>query len=149
MEPAVPCVDDDPPAGYHPMPDRPAIEAHTGPFYQREIAPGRWQMGFRVTTAKLNPMGFCHGGVLATFADAQGAVLKLARGLAVASPTVNLTLDYVDSAPEGAWVWSEPDLVRETGTLLFFQSLLKVEDRICVRVSGIYRLQRKRPLSVY
>lgn len=149
MEPALPCLTDDPPEGFFRMPDRPAIETPAGPFYQRQVAGGGWQMGFRVTTPKLNPMGFCHGGVLATFADAQGAVIKQARGLAVASPTVNLTLDYVDGAAEGDWVWSEPELVRETGTLLFFQSLLKVEDRICVRVSGIYRLQRKKPLRVY
>lgn len=145
----MPCLDDNPPEGFHPIPDRPAIEAHTGPVYQREIAPGRWQLGFRVTTAKLNPMGFCHGGVLATFADTQGTALKRALGLAVASPTVNLTLDYVSPAAEGDWVWSEPELLRETGTLLFFQSLLKVEDRVCVRVSGIYRLLRKTPLRVY
>ncbi|MCB1388243.1 MAG: PaaI family thioesterase [Rhodobacteraceae bacterium] len=140
---------DNPPEGFHPMPDRSPIETPSGPFYQREVTPGRWQMGFRVTRAKLNPMGFCHGGVLATFADAQGAVIKMARGLAVASPTINLTLDYLSSAEAGDWVWSEPELLRETGTLLFFQSLLKVEERVCVRVSGVYRLQRKKPLSAY
>lgn len=113
-----------------------------GPFYERRTAEGRWQLGFRVTPANLNSMGVCHGGVLALFADIQGSALKKYLGLQLQSPTVSISIDYVAPAPAGAWVQSEPELVRRTGTLLFFHSMIYAGETLCARASGIYRLLR-------
>ncbi|WP_417722488.1 PaaI family thioesterase [Salipiger sp.] len=137
-----PGAQDAPPEGFTQLTGRTAIESHIGPFYERRLEDGAWQLGFRVTTAKLNGMGNCHGGVLATFADIQGAALKKTIGLRVKSPTVSLSLDYVAPAPEGAWVQSTPEVVRETGRLLFFQALVTADGTPCLRASGIYKLER-------
>lgn len=79
-----------------------------------------------------------------TFADLQGSALKKELKLKLKSPTVNLSLDYVAPAREGAWVHSEPQLVRQTGALLFFQTVIYADGAPCVRASGIYRLLRNK-----
>lgn len=136
--------EDLPPDGFVVLENRAEAEASAGPFYERRSPDGRWQLGFRVTARKLNKMGVCHGGILATFADIQGSALKKSLGLRLLSPTVNLSLDYVAPARAGAWVESQPELVRQTETLLFFQSIFRADGIACVRASGIYRLRRHR-----
>lgn len=131
---------DNPPAGYEQLPDRVAYEKQAGPFYRRLGPSGRWQMGFRVTEGKLNAMGVCHGGVLATFADVLGSAVKRNLGLVRRSPTITLSLDFAAPAPLGAWVDSEPELVRETGSMLFISAIARADGVICLRASGIYRL---------
>ncbi|WP_202313396.1 PaaI family thioesterase [Mesorhizobium sp. L-8-10] len=133
--------EDDPPQGFFILGERPEVEVFAGPFYERLLADGQRQLGFRVTPRKLNKMGVCHGGVLALFADIQGGPLKRALNLAVDSPTINLSMDFVASAPRGSWVQSQPQLVRQTGGLLFFESKLHADGELCARVSGIYRLK--------
>lgn len=133
--------DDNPPDGFVMLADRPEAERFAGPFYERALADGARQLGFRVSRRKLNKMGVCHGGILALFADIQGSPLKRALGIAMDSPTINLTVDFVASAPAGAWVQSQPELVRKTGGLMFFESKFLADGELCARVNGIYRLK--------
>ena len=42
--------------------------AHTGPLYARWSGE-RLQLGFRVEHRHTNPLGICHGGMMASFAD--------------------------------------------------------------------------------
>lgn len=133
--------EDNPPDGFEVLTNRPDVEAFAGPFYERRAADGSRQLGFRVTRRKLNKMGVCHGGVLALFADIQGSPLKRSLGLAMDSPTINLNIDFVASAAAGAWVQSQPELVRQTGGLLFFEARFLADGLLCARVNGIYRLK--------
>jgi len=133
--------DDAPPSGFEPLRDRPDAELFAGPFYERELPDGTRQLGFRVTERKLNNMGMCHGGVLALFADIQAGVIKRAMKISADAPTINLSIDFVAPARLGAWVWSRPEVVRQTGGLLFLQSMVHADDQICLRLSGIYRLR--------
>jgi len=94
-----------------------------------------------VTPSKLNTMGACHGGVLAMFADIQGSVVKRRLNIEADGPTINLGIDFVAPVRAGACVWWQPELVRHTGGLLFFQSMIHADDEVCVRVNRAYRLQ--------
>lgn len=132
---------DMPPEGFVQLRDRAEAEMFAGPFYERQLPDGARQIGFRVTSRKLNKMGMCHGGVLALFADIQGSVIKRRLKISVDTPTINLGIDFVAPARAGAWVWSQPELVRHSGGLLFFQSMVHADEQICIRVSGIYRLR--------
>ncbi len=134
--------EDNAPDGFSQLRGRAEAEMFAGPFYERRTADGQWQLGFRVTRRKLNKMGVCHGGVIALFADIQGTALKKTLGLHVESPTINISVDYAASAPAGAWIQSQPELVRRTPALLFFQSLFLADGTVCARASGIYRLRR-------
>lgn len=135
---------DRPPAGFRPLLGRAEVEMVAGPFYERRTADGQCQLGFRVTPRKLNRMGVCHGGVLAVFADIQGSALKKSLDLVAESPTVTLGIDYAAPAHAGAWVQSQPELVRQTATLLFFHALFYADDTLCARASGIYYLSSRR-----
>ena len=131
--------DDNPPEGFVPTPQVAAPELYAGPYYERRVETG-YQLGFRVADRHLNVAGDCHGGVLATFADLQGYPIKKALNLAVVSPTISLSLDYVAPVKLGAWVQTEPQLVRRTKRLLFFASLITADGEVALRTNGIYRL---------
>jgi uncharacterized protein (TIGR00369 family) len=131
---------DCPPLGFTPLANRVELEHYAGPFYE-SATDGRWKIGFRVKARHLNRLGDCHGGILATFADLQGHVLKKKLGLVTKSPTISVTLDYVAPVKQDEWVEAEPELVRQTPRMLFFRSLVLANEQVVMRTSGIYRLR--------
>ena len=114
--------------------------ALAGPLYAR-LEGGRLLMGFRVQQQHSNPLGMCHGGMLATFAD---MLMPMAAMYQVAGerrflPTISLQLDYLAPAPLGAWVQGEADILRTTRNLIFAQGLVKADGAPALRVSGIFK----------
>ena len=108
-----------------------------GPLY---INRKRCRLAFRVGPEHVNPIGFCHGGALATFADSQVAAIRdRAFDGTAHSPTISLTIDYLASVPLGALVEMEVTLVRRTRTMLFTQALLMVDGENVARSNAIYR----------
>jgi uncharacterized protein (TIGR00369 family) len=90
----------EPPPGFLVQPQPGGFAQGFGPVYLHEEG-GR--IGFRVAEAHLNPVGVCHGGALASFADLQIIGVRAALGPVVKHrPTVNLSIDYVAPAPLGA-----------------------------------------------
>ncbi len=132
---------DEAPDGFVPTMHVRPFEHFAGPFYERAVDDGI-ELGFRVRDRHLNATGACHGGVLATFADIQGYALKKLLDLAVATPTITLSVDYLAPARDGDWVLGRPQLVKQTGKMLFFQSLCSAGEETVLRVNGIYRLTR-------
>jgi uncharacterized protein (TIGR00369 family) len=108
-----------------------------GPMCRR---PEEWLMCFRVESRHCNPVGNCHGGALATFADAQLLAMPGHTGDPTKhTPTVNLTMDYLAPAKLGQWVILKLELLRTTRTFLFTQGVLRTEDGAVARSSAIYR----------
>ena len=120
--------------------------AINGPLYLRSLARDAGltvHIGFRVEPRHANPMGNCHGGMLASFAD---MVLPLSihrlrpevgrRFL----PTINLQLDYLAPAMLGAWVQGEAQVLRVTRSMVFAQALITADEQPAVRVSGIFKI---------
>jgi uncharacterized protein (TIGR00369 family) len=112
-----------------------------GPLFVR-MHEGLFQMGFRVEPRHTNPMGICHGGMMATFCDMllpmatlwQGAVGK--RFL----PTISLQIDYLAATPLGAWVQGEAQVLRTTRSLVFAQGLVQADGAPVARVSGVFKI---------
>ena len=98
------------------------------------------RLGFRVAPHHANFTGVCHGGALATFADAQ-IVPFLPDPLAPHhySPTISLTVDYFAPVPVGAWVEASVLLAKLTRTMMFTQANLSVDGELVARSSAIYR----------
>ena len=95
---------------------------------------------FRVERRHSNPVGVCHGGAMATFADAQIiAVHAGAATIATHAPTVSLSIDYLAPTPLDAWVIGRVQLVRATRTLIFTQALFEADGTTVVRSNAIYR----------
>jgi uncharacterized protein (TIGR00369 family) len=100
------------------------------------------RLAFRVAENHINPVGGCHGGAMATFADTQ--LMALRRGAesgASHSPTISLSVDYFAPAALDAWVEAAVSLVKQTRTMLFTQAIMTVDGDAIARSSAIYRLR--------
>jgi len=112
-----------------------------GPLY------GKWTpesvvLGFRVQARHTNPMGICHGGMLATLCD---MLVPLANGyrpggLRQFLPTISLQIDYMGPAPLGAWVQGQAQVLKTTRNMLFGQGLVTADGALSLRFSGVFKL---------
>ncbi len=130
------------PAGFKPRNFGEGFTLVNGPLYTRRTE-GGLQMGFRVEARHTNPMGICHGGMMATFCDmlcpmTAHVVCKEATGRFL--PTISLQIDYLASAPLGAWVQGEAEVLRATRNLVFMQGLVTADGVNVARVSGVFKI---------
>lgn len=125
------------PDGFAPARMGGGFGAGFGPTYiDRE---GR-RMGFRCSEVHSNPVGTCHGGALATFVDTfVKAVRPGADEGQPHNPTISLTVDYLAPIPVGAWVEAKVELVKQTRTMLFIQSIITADGETVARSNAIYR----------
>src|SRR3546814_11844585 len=97
-------------------------------------------MAFRVAERHANPIDTCHGGALATFADAMiAAVHAGAESGQAHTPTITLTVDYLAPVAVSELVEADVQLVKSTRTMLFVQSLMIANGKIVARASAIHR----------
>jgi uncharacterized protein (TIGR00369 family) len=118
-----------------------AFVNHCGPVFGK-LEDGRLVLGFRVGRHHVNPLEFCHGGMLATFSDILLACSAMyqpqARGRIL--PTISLQLDYLTAAPLGAWVEGRAEILRTTRSMIFSQGLVTVDGDPAVRISCISKI---------
>jgi uncharacterized protein (TIGR00369 family) len=130
------------PEGFHAREFGGGFIGVNGPLYARRTAAGV-QLGFRVEARHCNPMGICHGGMMATFCDMllpiSAHALSKEIGLRFL-PTINLQVDYLAASPLGAWVQGEAQLLRATRSLVFMQGLVQADGANVARVSGIFKI---------
>lgn len=128
------------PEGFRPVVVGGSFVAHNGPLFGR-LLDGRLQLGFRVEERHTNPMGICHGGMMATFADMLIPCAAMYRpdGERRFLPTISLQIDYMGSAPLGAWVQGEGEVLRTTRNMLFGQAMVNADGVPALRVSGIFK----------
>lgn len=113
-----------------------------GPLYLRRTEAGL-QLGFRVERRHCNPMGICHGGMMATFCDMLLPISAHALSTELGNrflPTINLQIDYLAASPLGSWVQGEAQLLRATRSLVFMQGLVNADAVPVARVSGIFKI---------
>lgn len=128
------------PAGFRKLNIGGPFVRHNGGLY------GRWtgthaQVAFRVGPDHVNPAGTAHGGMLATLCDmlipcAANYQEKL-QGRFL--PTINLSIDYIGFALLGAWVVGQADILKRTSNLMFAQGLIRADDQVIMRLSGVYK----------
>lgn len=134
------------PPGFRPIAIGGEFLKTVGPMY------GRWdgervRLGFRVEDRHGNVARAGHGGMLATFADMQMAVVTHYQWPDIAGhmfPTISMTTDFVAPAPMGAWVEGTADVIRATKTLVFLQGTATAEGETILRFSGVYKIGPKR-----
>jgi uncharacterized protein (TIGR00369 family) len=134
------------PAGFAPMPMGGEFIAANGPFYllHHEAAGGVVvKLGFRVEARHCNPMGICHGGMLASFCDMLLPISVHRKSAEVGRrflPTVSLQLDYMSPAPLGAWIEGEAEVLKVTRAMVFAQGLVHAGGKAAVRCSGVFKI---------
>ena len=133
------------PEGFRPLRVGGPYMQHNGPLYGRfthEQGRARVLIGFRVGPQHTNPVGVCHGGMLATLADMLAAICvpyqtDLPRHFL---PTISLQMDFLAPAKLGAWVQAQADVLRMTRNLVFTQGFIRADDELALRVSAIYKI---------
>ena len=113
-----------------------------GPLYLRKVE-GGVQLGFRVERRHCNPMGICHGGMIATFCDMLLPISAHYLSEQIGKrflPTINLQVDFLAASPLGAWVQGEAQLLHTTRSLVFMQGLVQADGNTVARVSGIFKI---------
>ena len=139
-----------PAAGFVPMRLGDGFVGVNGPLYLKHDG-ALVQMGFRVEHRHTNPMGNCHGGMLASFADMLLPMSIHRKAPEIGHkflPTVSLQIDYLAPAPLGAWVQGEADVLRTTRSLVFAQGLVTADGVPCLRVSGIFKIGKEFPAAM-
>ena len=129
------------PDGFRPARIHGDFIAFNGPLHAR-LTGDTIQLGFRVEQRHTNPLGICHGGMLATFVDMLvpcTAMYEPGRERRFL-PTISLQIDYLGPSPLGAWVQGEAQILRTTRNMVFGQGLVSADDVPCVRMSGIFKL---------
>jgi uncharacterized protein (TIGR00369 family) len=130
------------PPGFKPLPTMGGFLETNGPLYVRHEG-DLVRLGFRVEARHTNPVGICHGGMMATFCDMLMPISIHRKSKEVGMrflPTINLQIDYLAPAPLGAWVEGEAEVLKVTRSLIFGQGLVTADGEIAVRVSGIFKI---------
>ncbi len=129
------------PEGFRPVKVGGPFISQNGPFYAK-WADERLLLGFRVELRHTNPLGMCHGGMLAAFSDMLipcAAMYQQAMERRFL-PTISLQIDYMGAAPLGAWVQGEASVLKTTRNMLFGQGLVTADGEPALRISGIFKL---------
>jgi len=130
------------PAGFRPVAVPGEFIAVNGPLYLLHEGE-QVQLGFRVEARHTNPLGICHGGMMASFCDML-LPLTVHRRVSTISrrflPTISLQIDYLAPTPLGAWVQGEAQVLRTTRTMVFAQGLVTADGVPVARTSGIMKI---------
>lgn len=129
------------PEGFRPVKFGGPFISHNGPLYAKWTGE-RVLLGFGVEQRHTNPLGMCHGGMLASLADMliPCAALYQTQAERRFLPTISLQIDYMGAVALGAWVQGEADILRSTRNMLFGQGLISADGQPVLRISGIFKI---------
>ncbi|UIF90130.1 PaaI family thioesterase [Cupriavidus sp. UYPR2.512] len=126
----------DVPEGFVPLRRMSGYMAGFGQLY---LHAQRRTLAVRIDESHLNNLGIPHGGMLATLADtAIGMMMSLETGRAKSAVTVNLSLDYLDSARLGDWVEARVEFDKLGSRLRYGTCRLVSGERCLLRATAIF-----------
>lgn len=134
-------IDQGAPPGYVVVQMGGPFVALNGPLWVAELGDSK-RVGLRVQRKHCNVMGFCQGGMLATFADMMMPVSMYGRPEFVSRPsflpTVSLQIDYIAPVFLNDWLEGTTEIIKITRSLVFAQGVVRVDGKPVLRCSGIY-----------
>lgn len=110
-----------------------------GPLHHKVGAP-ILHLGLRVERKHCNSMGTVHGGLLASFADiasVRALIAPLTNGKKALS--LNLNLDFIGTASEGAWLEAHVTIKKGSGGVGFTHCEIKEGDRLVMTASATFK----------
>ena len=113
-----------------------------GPFFYllTDLPDEPARVGFRVESRHCNPMGNCHGGMLATMLDiGLGFIGLQSSGEKIGIPTISMSIDFLQVAANGEWIETRARLVHATRRILFMEGTLVTSSGPVARGNAIYR----------
>lgn len=139
-------MDDSPPVpeGYQPHSRSSPLTEPWEPLYARQTE-GTVQLAVALRRVHCNSRGLAHGGLIAALADnAMGlsavTTARAARPDQAGAVTVNLSLDFIDSARPGEWLEVIPRVLKCGQSLAFVECRVQCGDRVVARGNATFRL---------
>lgn len=109
-----------------------------GPLLSRPSEDGV-EFGLRIDERHLNELGFAHGGVLATLADAAlGFTAAFQSDPPALLITASLTIDFAGAVREGELVVAAVDVQRVGKRMAFANCYLESDGRRVARASAVF-----------
>ncbi|MBM3112566.1 PaaI family thioesterase [Pseudomonas sp. P66] len=125
----------DVPEGFEPMQGSGFVPSIGAIYVNRQ----RRSMGARIAQSHLNPLGFAHGGMLATLIDTSfGMAIKLTTQTEVPPVTVCLNIEYLSPAYPGSWVESTVEIQKIGARLANASCVLKDGERLIAKGNAIF-----------
>lgn len=125
-------------AGWLHWPNDP-YEAQSGPFYTRHDANGTTRCAFRVAPHHLNAGGVIHGGCLMTFADMALFAVAWPELRGRKAVTINLSAQFVGTAPVGSLVEATGDIVQVSRRLVTTRCVIASDGQSILSATAMIR----------
>ncbi|GHF25331.1 thioesterase [Kordiimonas sediminis] len=127
-----------PPEGYEPIVSNSPFGWRSGPLFEKKTTDG-WLRGFRVLENHCNVGGFCHGGMIMTFADIvmSRAVLEKADRPFV---TVRMVTDFTGPAALGDWVTGHARICGLEGSLVSLNGEICVDNTPIAGLNAVFKI---------
>ncbi|HEX4742213.1 MAG TPA: PaaI family thioesterase [Caulobacteraceae bacterium] len=133
----------EPPAGYVLQAGRGSFTTHNGPYFYDPSAADGARQAFFALGRHCNGLGLIHGGMISAFLD--GLLASAAARATGATPvTMHLSVDFLDMGRAGDWVMGEARVTRAARDVAFVEGRAHVRQRDLARVSGVFKLMKRR-----
>ena len=105
----------------------------------------RLEMGVLLNESHLNNLEKCHGGLYMTLMDfALSTEVCHATDTFVGTPTVSFSIDFMESARAGDFIWADTEVLKTTRTLAFTQGVIRCADKALARASATFKLPNEK-----
>lgn len=118
-----------------------------GPFWERDLN-GTLSLGFIADDRHKNRAGNVQGGMLATLADLALGVTARNDDRLRRQATIELNLQYIDSAKTGEFIVASCEVLRQTSNLAFMRGVIEADAKVVASISGVWRILKGRHLAV-
>lgn len=113
-----------------------------GPLLSRQVDEG-WEYGLQARDIHLNAANIIHGGVITTLLDQALSALAWQHAGRVPCVTMQLNINFVDSARLGDLMIASGRVVRATRSVLFLDGEIRINGRIIATAQGIFKTASK------
>lgn len=115
-----------------------------GPIWRRR-AGEVYHYGFRAEDRHANLNGVVQGGMMMTLADrGMGRTVRMAHDDKPVA-TVHFSYDFIAPALIGHFLELHPKITRQTGALVFMESVVMDGDRMIGRAHGVWKKLKAKP----
>ncbi|WP_375687818.1 PaaI family thioesterase [Pseudooceanicola sp. LIPI14-2-Ac024] len=117
-----------------------------GPILRRPDASGVYHYGFHAEERHSNLNGVVQGGMLMTLADrGMGRTVRIAHDDRPVA-TVHFSYDFIAPGLIGSFIELHPRITRQTGSLVFMESLVFSGDTLIGRSNGVWKKLKAKPV---
>ena len=123
---------------------KPGFMKHNGGILFKTISKDEYQFKATSKETHLNAAGITHGGYLATLVDAGAGTAAHRSADGCPCVTISLELKFISVVKLGQELVGNVKIQKKTKSMVFLTCELKVDDKIAVTASGVWKILNKK-----